>query len=124
MYKYTIWADCDYRKKDLYSELANTDSMVYTALLSQTNCENIKDEGNIVTMDDALGLSVTTRGGGGGLESFFNNVVAPLVLIAAIATGVFLLYKHQSRTSANRNFLQTEMTSSKGKSTKISGEMT
>eukprot|EP00980_Cylindrotheca_fusiformis_P026822 scaffold17595_cov113-Cylindrotheca_fusiformis.AAC.7 len=91
-----LWADCNHELKDTYESLANSDKILYSALLSQVTCEG-KDIKDIVTMKDALGEGdnaiVPGPNADEKLESTFTNVVVPIVFILGFAAAVYFAYK-------------------------------
>ncbi|KAL3929236.1 MAG: hypothetical protein SGBAC_012303 [Bacillariaceae sp.] len=107
MYKYSIWADCEPGRAEIYKNLANADEVVYTALLSQVDCSSVGIDvhDGIITMDEALTMSGNVNHAekkGGMLEGFFNNIVVPLVFIAGIAYVSFYLYKKRQNHSLSK----------------------
>lgn len=109
MYRSQIWNDCQPERKEIYKNLANADEIVYTALLSQVDCEalGVDVHDGIVTIDEALNDMTGNINHGehkhGFLEGFFNNIVVPLVFIAGICYVTFYLYKKRQNESLSRN---------------------
>ncbi|CAJ1937039.1 unnamed protein product [Cylindrotheca closterium] len=106
MYKYSIWADCEPGRSEIYKNLANADETVYTALLSQVDCNSVGIEvhDGIITMDEALTMTGNINHNerkGGMLEGLFNNIVVPLVFMGAIAYAAFYLYKKRQNRALN-----------------------
>lgn len=97
LYKDSIWADCNVDNQDTYHNLAGAEDLVYSALLSQLNCEGMEIGDSIVSMDEALGVGayaiVKGPDVGGELDSFFNHIVVPLVFMVAIVGAAYVAYK-------------------------------
>jgi hypothetical protein len=96
-------------KSEIYKNLANADETVYTALLSQVDCSSVGIDvhDGIITMDEALSDSMTgninhNERKGGFLEGLFNNIVVPLVFMAAIAYAALYLYKKRQNQALSR----------------------
>ena len=91
MYKDTLWDDCVEDKEVLYEELADMENIVYDALLSQLNCENINDA-RLVSIDEALGIDSSITKDEIKKEEAIKDLLSSIIVASTVVFFVLLMF--------------------------------